>query len=222
MFFAKVVLFLLFVTSISEAGLFDFLKNSTIYKSYEARDYNTTKDLLLTEHEDSAVYYYDLANTYYKLGRFKEAIIYYKRAFGEGVDEHNRLHNLGNSYFQIKEYKWAIIAYTYALKLKEDADTQHNLELAKNALKKPKQQKESNREKRREKSKKDAQKKSKKEQNKARKLTQKELKALKDLKKKMQQKEEIKRILQRNLKEKRVPVIMYPINQKESDDKQPW
>ena len=222
MFIRIVPLLLLFALSFADAGLFDFIKRSTIQKSYTQGDYNTTKDTLLALHKDRAVDNYNLANVYYKLGRFKEAIRYYKRAFGEGVDEHDRLHNLGNSYFLSKEYKRAITAYSYALKLREDADTQHNLELAQEALKKPKQQKEQDRKKKKEKSKKNSPNKSDKKQKEARKLTKKELKALDDLKKRLQHKEEIKKMLQKNFKDKKVPVIMYPLNQKEAERKEPW
>ena len=222
MFLRKVTLYLLLSLSFVHGGLFDFMKSSRVAKSYSRGDYNRTKDALLALYKDRPKYNYNLANIYYKLGRYSEAIRYYKRSFGEGVDEHNRLHNLGNSYFLSKEYKRAITAYTYALKFRDDADTQHNLELAQEALKKPKQQKEQEKKKKKEKSKKNSPNKSDKKQKEARKLSKKELQALDELKKRLQHKEEIKKMLQRNFKDKRVPVIMYPLQQKEVDSQEPW
>ena len=218
----RISLLLLLLPYLATANFFDFAKISAISKSYKEGDFNTTKKLLLSLHEDTPQYHYNLANTYYKLGRYNEAIKEYKRAFGQGVDEHSRLHNLGNSYFRIKDYKSAIIAYYYALKLKEDPQTRYNLELAKEALKKPKHQKEQSKKKKKEKKKKNSQKQSKKRQQEARKLTKKEIKALNDLKKRLKQKEEIKKMLQKSFKEKKVPVIMYPLYQKRENSKEPW
>ncbi len=218
----KIFLLLLLLPSLAAANFFDFAKTAAIVKSYEKGDFNTTKKLLLSLHKDTPLYHYNLANTYYKLGKYNKAIKEYKRAFGEGVDEHSRLHNLGNSYFRIKDYKSAVIAYSYALKLQEDPQTRYNLKLAKEALKKPKHQKEQAKKKHQEKKKKNSQKQSTKKQKEARKLTKKEIKALDELKKRLQQKEEIKKMLQKSFKEKKVPVIMYPLYQKRENSKEPW
>lgn len=222
MILKKVFIAFLLTLSIVEAGLFDFLKSMDIEKSYAKGDYNTTKELLRSLNTDNPKYNYNLANVYYKLGRYQEAIRYYKRAFGKGVDEHSRLHNLGNSYYQSKAYKNAIIAYRYALKLKEDPDTQHNLVLAQKALQRPKKQKEQEHKKQKEKRSKKPTKESKKRQKEARKLTKKEIKALDELKKRLHHKEELKNLLKKSFKGKKIPVIMYPLKINKKDKKEPW
>jgi len=40
---------------------------------------------------------YDLANAYYKLGDYKNAIIYYKKVYHKDL-LHKKYHNLGNAY----------------------------------------------------------------------------------------------------------------------------
>ncbi len=220
----RVLLLLTILFSSSFAGLLDFRKLDKIYNSYEAKDYNTTKALLQSMQQDNPADNYNLANTYYKLGNYEAAVRYYKRAFGEGVDEHNRLHNLANSYFKLKEYKKALLVYKIALKIREDKQTRYNLELTKKAMqqkKNPKKRKQ-NKKHKKEKSVKKSKHKSKKRAAKKKKLSQKDLKELKKLQKRLQRKKELKKMIRKSFQDKKVPVIMYPLNKESTNQLRPW
>jgi Ca-activated chloride channel family protein len=133
----SIALFPLFLV----AGLMDFATISEAQEAYKQRDYNKSVHLLESLKKDSPSYYYDLGNSYYKAKNYSKAIEAYKRAKGEGVDEHSRLHNLGNSYFKSKKLKEAVVAYETALKIKDDAQTKYNLELTKKLLEQKKKKK---------------------------------------------------------------------------------
>ena len=87
---------------------------------------------------DSPLAYYNLGTALYRNKQFNEAI----EAFREALAKHNgdteatlRLahiyYNLGNAEFKMGDLRRAIDAYRHALRLKpDDADAQHNLELA--------------------------------------------------------------------------------------------
>ena len=200
------------------AGLFDFTKLSKSEKLYSSGDYNGSAEVLKGFEVDSNVYRYDMANNYYKAGRYREAIKYYKRAFGDGVDELARIYNLGNCYFKLQDYESAILAYKTALKIRDDKDVKDNLALAIKKLhepKKPKKQKDK-------KKKKEKNGKSKKKNKK--KLSKKELQKLKETAKKKLLQKELKKMLNSSLKERKVEVLMYRV--KEGDAKHeplnPW
>jgi len=123
------------------AGLTDFKTIEAATKAYEEGRY--TKSAALLEDLDKNVpqKMYDLGNAYYKSGNYKAALEAYEKAQGEGVDEAQRLHNIGNAYFKQNALDKAIEAYEKALKLRDDADTRHNLELAKRKKRKQEQKK---------------------------------------------------------------------------------
>jgi len=213
-------LLIFFIFSITlNAGLFDFIKLSKAEKLYSKGDYNASVKVLESFGVDSNIYRYDMANTLYKSGRYKEAIRQYKRAFGEGVDELSRIYNLGNCYFKLKDYDNAILAYKTALKIRDDEDVKYNLALAIKKLKEPKNQnqKKKKREKKKEKSGKSKKKNSKK-------LSKKELKKLKEIAKKRLLQKELKKILKDSLKERKVEVLMYRVKEGDTKNvpKNPW
>ncbi|HGZ70196.1 MAG TPA: tetratricopeptide repeat protein [Nitratifractor sp.] len=207
-----------------DAGLFDFKNSAELYSSYSAKDYNKSKEILLSSGQESPVYNYDLANVYYKLGRYQEALKYYKRAFGKDVDEQSRLHNLGNTYFMLNEYKKALSIFEIALKIRDDKDTRYNLELTKKLLQKKKEPKKSDKKKKqKEKSvQKSKQKSDKESKKKVKKLSKKELQRLNKLEKRLQQKKRLKKMLEKSFKDRKVPVIMYPLIKKPEEKRRPW
>lgn len=219
----KVFIAFLLLFNFINAGLFDFMDISKIKTSYKNKDYNTTVKLLEKYKNRGSAQNYDYANSLYKVGAYKEAIKYYKRSFGENVNEHDRLYNLGNAYFKAKEYKKALYSYLFSLELNpKDEDAKHNLKLVKLMLKeKPKQKKHKQNKKKKQK-KKEKEKKGKKKNKK--KLSKKELKKLQ--KKKMQNllKKRLKKMIKKSFKNKKVPVLMYRIDVKESTTtpKNPW
>ncbi len=201
----RVLLLLLF--GFIQAGLFDFHTIDVIQKSYKQKNYANTIRYLYDLKREDAVVNYDLGNAYYKAKEYKNALKYYKRALGEGVEEHNRLHNIGNCYFYLKEYKNAIIAYKKALQLRKDPQTKANLELAQYRLKhkeldkvlKPKKRKLPRKMKQH------------KTPIKNKKLTKKELEELKKKLKEQKMKKELKKLIKKSFKNKEVPILMYKI-----------
>jgi len=214
----KIIILFFLLNMFLFGGLFDFLQNSKINKTYKNKKYSDTIAKLQAL-EKNAVVNYNLANSYYKLKEYKKALQYYKIAFGDGVDEHMRLHNIGNCYFKLKEYKNALIAYKEALKKENDKDTLYNLKLVLNRLKHHKiENKLKKEEKKKQKTK--QQKKSKK---KSKKLTKKELKKLKKQLEKEKLRKELKKQIKSSFKDRKVPVIMYIIKEpKQKRIKNPW
>ena len=215
------VLFIFAIFSlILNAGLFDFTKLSKAEKLYKEGDYNGSAKVLESFGVDSNIYRYDMANTLYKSGRYKEAIKQYKRAFGDGVDELSRVYNLGNCYFKLQDYDSAILAYKTALKIRDDKDVEANLALAIKKSYEPKKRKT----KKHKKKKKKKEKNSKSKKKNKKKLSKKELKKLKELAKKKLLQKELKKMLNNSLKERNIEVLMYRV--KEGDTKNeplnPW
>jgi len=211
---------LILMLSFLRADLFDFEKLKKAEELYDAKDYNASAQILVNMHKDTPVYNYNIASNYYKTKRYRDALKYYKRAFGDGVDELARLYNIGNCYFKLNELDNAIIAYKTALKVREDEDVLYNLKQAINAKKvkktKPKEQKKKHKKKKKEK-----QGKSKK---KRKKLSKKELKKLKELQKKRELNKKLKKMIKRSFKDRKVPVLMYRIKEGNSKTapKNPW
>ncbi|MBT8321029.1 MAG: tetratricopeptide repeat protein [Eudoraea sp.] len=86
---------------------------------------------------------YNLGNAYYNRESFSEAFGRFKQA-GElatdKADKHKAFHNLGNVFMKNKEYEKAVEAYKEALRNNpSDEETRYNLALAKEMLKKEKQ-----------------------------------------------------------------------------------
>jgi Ca-activated chloride channel family protein len=213
------VLILFFAVTLNFASIVDFNKISKATLLYNSGNYKESYSSFKELKSDTPEVNYNIANTLYKQGKYKAAIKYYKRAFGASVDEANRIYNIGNCYFLLKEYDNAIFAYKMALKLKDDEDTKANLALAYKIKNRPKKQSKKDKQKKKEgKGAKDKQNKgkkgksSKKSTNKDKKLTKEELKMLKELEKKTKFKKELKKMLNRSLKDKKAPVLMYRID----------
>lgn len=81
------------------------------------------------------------AKQYYDEGAYRKALGAYAKIGGLDKDsEAARLHNMGNSYFKLGQYDKAAQEYEKSLKLDNNADTRHNLELAKKRRQEQKQQ----------------------------------------------------------------------------------
>jgi Ca-activated chloride channel family protein len=71
-----------------------------------------------------------LANTYYRLHRYKEAITLYKSIRSTSPRIKQKLYyNIANAYVMLKTYDKAKIYYTKALQLGDDTDAEANLAL---------------------------------------------------------------------------------------------
>jgi len=216
-------LIILITLTYLNADLFNFVKLFKAKSLYENGDFNTSAKILKSLNYDTPSYNYNLANTLYKTQKYNKALIYYKRAFGNSVNEAYRLYNIGNCYYKLKDYDNAITAYQLSLKIKEDNDTKVNLALAKRAkYKKPEKKKDSQKKKKEKKKRKEKQKKNSKK--KSKKLTKKDLKKLQKMLKKKKLKKKMKKLIKQSFKNKKVPVLMYKY--KDGTDKiessNPW
>ena len=86
---------------------------------------------------------YNLGNAYYNRSSFSEAFGRFKQAgelAEEKGDKHKAFHNMGNVFMKNKEYEKAVEAYKEALRNNpDDEETRYNLALAKELLKKEKE-----------------------------------------------------------------------------------
>ncbi len=227
----KIVYLVTFLVIFGFSSLLDFQKINNATNLYKQGYYKEALRELKSLNKDTPVINYDIANTLYKLGRYKEALSYYKKALGDGVDEANRIYNIGNCYFKLKEWDKAIFAYEISLKIKDNQDTKYNLDLAYKMKYKPKEEKKKKKSKEG-KGKKDKNKDGKKDKskdkttNKDKKLTKEELKKLKEMKKRTKLQKRLKKMLNRALKDKEVPVLMYKIDRGTKEQKannlKPW
>lgn len=124
------LVFLLFINTDVQAGMFDFWDNYKAKESYEAKEYKKAGDYYDKIDKDEAIY--NKANSFYKQGKYEEALKTYESIESfEGDKELNRLYDIGNSYAKLKKIDEAISSYENALKIKDDEDTKYNLEILK-------------------------------------------------------------------------------------------
>lgn len=163
-FVAVFLIALLYTTSqTAEAAVLDFMELKNAKEAYQNKNYVKSEDIYKKYLQSNVKpdVKYNIGNTLYKQGKYKEAIKQYKEAkFLKDTSNAKKLANIGNSYAKEptqKNLEEAIKAYESSLKLHEDKDTRENLEAVKKALKKQKKQ---------DKKKKDKKNKDKKNQNK--------------------------------------------------------
>jgi len=124
-----VVLFLLMGVNV-EASIFDDYYLSSAYKSYELKDFNTTKSRLEKIETDSLQSRFALANTYYRLHMYKKAITIYSSILSSSPKMKYKIYyNLANAYVKLGRYDEARSNYVNSYRLKEDEDTLHNLRI---------------------------------------------------------------------------------------------
>jgi Ca-activated chloride channel family protein len=123
---------LLFLPYRVDAGLLDFYYLSEANSHFKEAKY---KDAAVNfKHlEPSVKSYYNLANSLYKAGEYKNALRYYTRI----RTAHKRMkqaifYNMGNCALKLKKYDKARKFYIYALVLGEDRDALYNLNLIRN------------------------------------------------------------------------------------------
>ena len=127
------------------ANVLDFMKLDEAKKAYESGSYEKSQKIYerYKNRSENAEVNYNIANTLYKQGRYKEAIKNYKKAvFDDKNKRAKKYANLGNAYVKSHEKEGlqkAIKAYEESLKIHEDKETRENLEAVKKALKEQKQ-----------------------------------------------------------------------------------
>ena len=161
------------------AGVLDYMKLKDAKESYLNGEYSKSQKIYEEYQNDSqkSDVYYNIGNTLYKQGNYKEAIDAYKKAYSD--DEKSRANNfanLGNAYVKMGEDELlpkAVNAYKESLKFNKDKEVLENLEIVKKLIKKKKEQKQKQKQKKdksnksdNDKNKKNANKKSSEEQKK--------------------------------------------------------
>jgi len=116
------------------AYTFNFENIEKAKEAYESKDYKTSSQLYkeVTNNNESL---YNLGNSLYKESKYKEAIDVYNKIKTDNPElESKRLHNLGNSYVNMNDLKKAKEFYEKSLDIKEDKETQENLDLVNKEL----------------------------------------------------------------------------------------
>jgi Ca-activated chloride channel family protein len=156
----------------AEAGVLDFMELEKAKEAYSAGEYEKA-GAIYKEYEGKthhAQINYNIGNSLYKQGKYKEAIDAYNKTLLDTPEKRAQNYaNLGNAHVKFKEkenLQKAIKAYEKSLKLREDKDVRENLEAVKKALKeqKKKEQKQKNKDKKK-KDKKNKEKKNKDKKN---------------------------------------------------------
>ena len=222
----KLLLFLTLSTLFLQADIFDFQTIEKANQAYQKGNYIYSVKLFNSLKKDDPTVAYDKANALYKAGNYDKALKEYAKA--KGVNEAERLHNVGNCYFKKQDFNHAIKSYERALKMREDVDTRHNLELAK----KKKREKENNKKKNKDKKKQNKKKENPKKKNNQKKPKKEKQDDKKDRDKKVEKPMTTKEIRKKELKhmmnklsKKKMPTLMYQSNQKKgerNDTQNPW
>ncbi len=123
----------------SRAGLFDFVTLQKAQEAYAKHEYeNAAKHYRKVLGSPQS--YFNLADSYYKAGRYKEAIENYKRVETKDSELKAKAeYNLANAYVKTKQYDKALQRYERSLQLQEDADARYNYEWLKKLLERSKQ-----------------------------------------------------------------------------------
>ena len=142
---SAIMVFMLFCIPIeSDAYTFEFEHIEKAKDFYEKKEYSKASDEY-RKIPSSSQSYYNLGNTLYKEGKYKEAIDSYSKVVTKDKAlESQKLHNIGNSYVQSNNLEKAKEFYEKALKVKEDTHTKENLDAVNKELEKKKEQKQQN------------------------------------------------------------------------------
>lgn len=137
----KNILILLLITSISFAQSVRSLNNDGVdlYKENKFTDSEVKFKKSLEKDPQSFKGNFNLGDTYYKQGRYDEAIQSYKNSLGFTEDKEYKakaFHNIGNALIKQQKYQDGIGAYKNSLKLNpNDLETKYNLSYALNMMK---------------------------------------------------------------------------------------
>jgi Ca-activated chloride channel family protein len=138
----RYLLISILVSTLSFAGMFDFMTLKSARQAYERGQYDKAARLyeeVAKEGSDEAKF--DAADAYYKMGKYEKALELYRDVKSKNL-QFEKLHNMGNCYAKLGKIDEGIKAYEAALKIKEDEDTRFNLELLRKLKKEQKREKE--------------------------------------------------------------------------------
>ena len=122
----------------SFAYTFNYENIESASKAYKSKDYRKASDMYRKVNTNNESLY-NLGNALYKEGKYKDAIDTYNKIVTEDKElESKKLHNLGNSYVKSNNLEKAKELYEKSLKIKEDKETQENLDVVNKELEKKK------------------------------------------------------------------------------------
>jgi len=130
----------LFVTlpTNSKAEIFEFKNIEKANKFYDDKSYKKSSDEY-RKISSSPQSFYNLGNSLYKEGQYKEAMETYSKVITQNKElEYQKLHNIGNSYVKLNNLEKAKEMYEKALQIREDEETKENLKMVNEELKKQK------------------------------------------------------------------------------------
>jgi Ca-activated chloride channel family protein len=124
-----IILFALFGLQ-AEASFMDVYHLNQAYKSYDKQDFLNTKQHLKKIQTRSLQSQIALANTYYKEGKYTQAIKVYTSIQSTSVKTKQQLYyNIANAYAKLEAYDKAKTYYTKTLQLGKERDALFNLKL---------------------------------------------------------------------------------------------
>lgn len=113
----------------AQASILDGYHLNKAYKSYQAQDFNISRQYLKKLDTQSLQSQFALANIFYKQGAYKKAIgLYSSIRSTSAVIKQRLFYNIANAYAMLEEYDKAKIYYTKALQLGTDEDSKYNLQ----------------------------------------------------------------------------------------------
>jgi len=125
----KTIIFILLFNTLSYASFLDDFIFYRAQNCYKNREYLKALNLFKSiEYKDEKVYY-NIANTLFKLKRYKSSIAYYKMVDSVNL-AYKVFYNIANAKAALKDYKSAIAFYKTALKYKDSKNARYNLNLA--------------------------------------------------------------------------------------------
>jgi len=120
---------LLFLPYKADAGLLDFYYLNQANADFKEAKYKEAA-MNFKHLEPSVKSYYNIANSLYKTGQYKNALSYYTRIkTAHKMTKQAIYYNMGNCALKLKQYDRAKQYYIYALVLGEDKDALYNLNL---------------------------------------------------------------------------------------------
>ncbi|HIP03401.1 MAG TPA: VWA domain-containing protein [Campylobacterales bacterium] len=125
------------------AGVFDFQTIDKADEAYQNEEYKEAIESYkeVVKSKKSPQSFYDLANAQYKDKKYEQALSTYNKVTSKDSNlEYKKLFNSGNSHFQLKKYEEALKAYEKAKKINNEADLEHNIQLAKKMIEKKKKE----------------------------------------------------------------------------------
>ncbi len=124
-----------------KAGIMDFKLIEEANKSYEEKNYKKSTELFerLSRSSAGSEVWFDLASSYYKSGRYKEALKSFKKVVTKNREvEMAKLYGMANCYVKMGDLQEGARLYRKVLKMGEDEDAKENLKLVLKLMKEQK------------------------------------------------------------------------------------